>query len=668
MGIRYLDEEPQTQTGSKIRYLDEPPPQPATVDPYKQVLDEMPWAQRQLVAAGGQLAKAGQGIAQLFGAERDAELERAAAVSADEAPVGAIFGDIAKFAPAMLASGVAVPAAIAGVIGAATDPTDNRVSTGLWEAGMSAVGGKIGEKIPIVAGKLRNIMPTQEGIVGRSLPSAVSRFLPAADDRMYGSLDRAREAVQQIYGGKGGAAAQRLEQVAGQDIRTAQALAGVEDAGARAAVMESLLASKKGGITLADEAAYRNQLARQEAVRQGTMNQVAGGASATETMAARAAQRKAIEGQLAPIRERILQEANVGGKVIAPFEREADALLRQADELEAQARAAAQRQMPAADLIERARLAREAATQKAALANEVTDYGYRPIDMSDALSDISKTLSDPNLGVSVNVQKVLSDVSNQIGKWVNQGGGVIDAKALYGIRKSGVNEAVDQLLAGNPKASKKLAASLSEQLKPLIDSSIENAGGVGWTDFIKQYGKELTKLDEAELLDKARQLYLSPDKTAFLNLVKGESPDVVKKIMAGKFDIGQATTKMPELSRVAGEVARDQSIAAAKSGENAKRTMAALENVLADKSFVAKLPNLLNRYVVLANAAIAKGEMKLNTDMYRELEKAMQDPQAMLRLIEMSPPEVRSQMVGLVQKLGRSGGVVAAGAGESVIE
>mgnify|MGYP002335892978 CR=1 FL=1 len=72
------------------------------------------------------------------------------------------------------------------------------------------------------------------------------------------------------------------------------------------------------------------------------------------------------------------------------------------------------------------------------IASQITDYGFKPLDVSNVTGRISTVLSDPKLGSSENVSRVLSDVGSRIGEWVKRGGGTIDADALYMIRKEGV--------------------------------------------------------------------------------------------------------------------------------------------------------------------------------------------------------------------------------------
>ena len=65
--------------------------------------------------------------------------------------------------------------------------------------------------------------------------------------------------------------------------------------------------------------------------------------------------------------------------------------------------------------------------------------------------------------------------------------GVIDARDLYTIRKEGVNEIIDTLMAGrDPKVSKKVAADVLTIVRPEIDNAIVRAGGTEWKQYLKR--------------------------------------------------------------------------------------------------------------------------------------------------------------------------------------
>jgi hypothetical protein len=530
----------------------------------------------------------------------------------DAGGVGAFAGEVGKYAPAMAASGIVAPALISGAIGAATDTSGNRGTAGATEAALSAVG----------------------GVIGKGLHA----FTKGA------SLDKAREALYKIIGENNVPdALSALLRSKGDDLTTAQILQGVGPdnvVGQRAAGMEQLVRSKQGVSRSADplesEAYWRDIAARQEAVRIGEMARMAGGETAETRLATETAHRRAIENSMGPTRRVVLDQANVGQDI---------------NRLTAEAAALRQQAQSAKTMVEYAQLnARAKALDQQAAAH--SGLGYSPIDTSAITGRVQSILDDPKLGTSVNVQNVLGQVDNIVDEWVRKGGGTIDANALYGIRKTGVNEVVDRLLAGsNPAVSKKIAAQLSGELRPLIDDAIERAGGRGWKDYIEKYGARLEDVDRQRLLGEAMDLYKQGDSKPFLDLVKGESPKVVQDFLAGKRTLADALPdfQMQSLQKIAAEKTRDQTI------KNVPpETVTAIMEQLNVPGFRV---NLLNRWVTLANSAMERGAMKMEKGVYREMEAAMRDPKKMMALLERLPPTERAQAFGVL--LGAStGGVV----------
>lgn len=602
----------------------------------RQQLKEMNWIERQGAGAGAQIAKAMQGIGQLLGAERNPYIEKQAEIASEEAPIGAIAGEVLKYAPAALASGIAVPAAIAGGLGMLYNTTGDRLTAGALEGGLTALGGGVAK----AATKLTGM----------------------------GTLDRARNALRSILGDKTDDAIAALKAAQGQDIRSAQALADIPDAGRNIAALESMVRSGGKGVEnaidpIASANFYANQAARQEAERLAAMNVLAGGDTAAKGLATQKAAREAIEANLAPLRRQSLGAANVGGQQIAPMMREADTLSAQAAKLVSDAndpnivRSMGDR----AGLISQAKQLEQTAAQLRGQGEGLSSLGFGQINVAPVTTRIQKVLNDPSLGASENITKVLSDVNSRIVDLVRRGGGTIDANSLYMLRKEGINESIGKLLAGaDPVVTKKLSAKLSAELKPLIDDAIESAGGTGWKEYITKYGKQLENLDRSSLMAEARRLYLQGDKQGFLNLVKDESPDVVKSIMTGKTSISEAAPiEKPVLDVVAKQLERDAAIKEAGKNTDART---AVESILQKGNFAKHLPNMLNRYVVLMNTAIKEGAMKVDKGMYRELDKALRDPAVMAKLIEHLPSKQRQVMNKMIFDFDRLGGGTVGGA------
>ena len=516
--------------------------------------------------------------------------------------------------------------------------------------------------------------------LGAAIPAVGTAARGISEVFKMGSLDRARRVLQDIIGGDDLARARQLADEAaasGVPMTTAQALEQLKNP-----VLSNLDESIRGTAATGKESVesakyYATLAAKQEADRLAQMEQLARSGSTEGSEALRAEARRRLEAGLGPLREAELGAANTARDVtqrLAPQIASKDQSVVQM--LQGQGRALTDEAQGAvvqqagrpgwlgagqfsqdmgdvADVMGRVKNLRQG--ERDFLQRQLDSleaYGLRTLEPTAILSRIDTMLKSPKTGVSDVNPRVLGKVAEKVNEWSK--GGTIDAKALYEIRKTTINETVDELLRGNPKASKQYAASLTAQIRPLIDDAIENAGGTDWKRYITSYRKGLEGVDRLELLDNARQLYKTNPK-AFMELVKGESPDTVRAIMSGKMGIEDAvgSSTMKKLESVAGQLQRDANLKELAGSKGADR---ALKQILEDESFVAKLPNLLNRYAVLANTAAKAGELKINAQMYSKLEKAMRDPKAFKSLIDTLPLAERNKMLNYVFAAAETGG------------
>ena len=705
MALRYLDEQPeqmQEQAAPKrIRYLDEP--QANNGDIERQVLAEMPWIQRQAVAAGGVLAKAGQGLKGLVGGEIDQDLVRQANIASEEAPVGSFAGEAIKYAPSILAPQT-IPAqmAAAGAIGATTDVTNKRLQAGAMDAAFAGIGTKIGRDVlPWMAGKAKEGYSTVRQAMGGA---------PA--ERYYGSLDKAREALRTIIGEKNIQYASGALDNAG-DVRSAQALANMPDAEGVAA-LDKIVRSKSGIQAAADpmEAAraYTGQAARQEEARQFAMQKMARGASAEETALARDFFIKQAEAELGPKRVSMLNDLMRPGKKL-------DEILPMLSNVERRYVEALQNQ---------GRMATEAAQQgvlatgqRAAdgqLIRNLPDGNF-PRDPSivqpaglpagaypvsgqprvppryapnvgpeaqfagaaDELGNVASGLRSEadilrqqisELPSAFTAAPVRDAVSGMAATTVNPAKrSVLEAVAkelalagddpvkIADIRKLGVNQLIGDLVESG-KVPKTDAASALIEVKKVIDKQL---GSDFVTNYLEPYAKKLAARDSLAAADELRFLQENNPKK-FMKIIKGEDTDFVQKYSNTAKTIQEllGQKRMKVAGSVAGEMARDRALKDMTKGDAGMSAKAAVGSVLNEGIYSRYIPNILNRYVTVANEAIASGKMKVQRGMYRELEKAMRDPQRMKELIDMLPPEQRSKMIGYVAELGKGGGVAGA--------
>jgi len=279
--------------------------------------------------------------------------------------------------------------------------------------------------------------------------------------------------------------------------------------------------------------------------------------------------------------------------------------------------------------------------------------GLQPLDTKSMLGELSTKLDDPKIGVSDVNKRVLTKVGRKIQEWTEKSDGVIDANALYEIRKNAVNEEVERLMRGSdPTAQAKRAAGILKEVRPLIDDAIEKAGGTGWRDYLKTFEQGMTQINQKKLNAKLLDTYKrSPDE--FLSIAQGEKPDVVRKIMGDEFDVSKALgSSKNTVDKVANAMLRNNDLemrAAAGSGE--------LNSILAKKAAKFRFPNFLNRETALANKGLDIAESRLDEKAMEAFYEAMKSGKGAMKLLNELPAEQRNALLQLAIKARKSGGL-----------
>ena len=315
-------------------------------------------------------------------------------------------------------------------------------------------------------------------------------------------------------------------------------------------------------------------LAQQAAEREARLAALSGGETATAQRAASNVERRAVNEATGPARDAALARANIAGETVPTAEALANAARQRADEITASGvvprmrglEGRSREQIDAAfqnpefftqgGPINRTGEIAEGAGQRAddAIAAQI---GLRDTarDMEDVVADLAAEGMTP-LRVGPIVQQLRS-MAGQPGtraddlqrgtltgladKLQSLGGpsGVIDARDLYQIRKTGLNDIVDTLLSGRQPGSgtKERTASLLTSVREMIDDAVEGAGGVGWKDYLTRTRQGFEMVNRQDLTAKGAQLAKeNPDE--FIALMRGERPKIVEDIMGtGQFDI-----------------------------------------------------------------------------------------------------------------------------------
>lgn len=276
--------------------------------------------------------------------------------------------------------------------------------------------------------------------------------------------------------------------------------------------------------------------------------------------------------------------------------------------------------------------------------DSISDYGLRPIDTNSILTRIERKLSDPKLAGNSIAENSMINVANEIATWTAKNGGIIDAQALYSIRKNAVNSAIQKQLSGaSPKAQNKAASGVLKAIQPMIDDAIESAGGTGWKNYLQTYADGMNIVNQQKLGGKALNL-LEKSPKGFIDLVRNNRPDVVRKIFESEDDIVKAMgSGYNQLNKVASELERDINLAMrAKSGREE------LAGILASDASKLYLPALIDWRIAAAKRAGDVMEASLNKKTMDKVYAAMRSGKSAEELMNMLPARDRIPFLNVI--------------------
>ena len=332
--------------------------------------------------------------------------------------------------------------------------------------------------------------------------------------------------------------------------------------------------------------AVRRTLEGQAAAREARLAQAAGGATATEMRSAAQTGRRGVSEATGDIRDEALRRANVAGQVVPQAEALATAARQRADEMTAsgfvprmrglEERAAEQAAImgdnpaifPDMERIQQTRGISGAAGTRAnesirtqiglrGAAQDMEDLvadlaaeGMQPLQVAPIVAQIRNMAAQPATRADKLQRSTLTRLASELENLADVNG-VIDARDLYQIRKTGLNDIVDRLLGARAQPSsgtKERAASLLTSIRPMFDNAIEDAGGVGFKDYLTRTRQGFEAVNRQELAGKGAQLAKErPDE--FIALMAGERPQMVEDIMGKgtrQYDIGGMALADPQ--------------------------------------------------------------------------------------------------------------------------
>jgi len=281
----------------------------------------------------------------------------------------------------------------------------------------------------------------------------------------------------------------------------------------------------------------------------------------------------------------------------------------------------------------------QAAQFKQAAFDSLAANGLKPLTAKSVISRINGILRNPEFAGNDVIEGAVKSFGDDVVKWTDNNG-VIDAFALDSLRKNSVNAAIEKLRPGLDQTAKKnLAAKVMADLKTPIINAIEEAGGTGYGQYLRDYAANAQLIDRRKLAGKALSMFeSSPDE--FIRLVKGNNPDAVEKVFGpGSFNIfKEMGADIKPMQQIADELTRDIKIA-----EQAKAGAKALG--FEDESLAKKIPGFVGYKTAIVKQVIRTLENKVSDKTIDILANAAKSGKSMNEILNTLPADDRIQVL-----------------------
>ena len=268
----------------------------------------------------------------------------------------------------------------------------------------------------------------------------------------------------------------------------------------------------------------------------------------------------------------------------------------------------------------------------------MVDRDLQPITLDKFTAPIDKLLAEPSVSTNPILSKALPQVRQMFEDWTNQYG-IITPEALEAIRKNGISGIIQQLMPGiDAKQQNRVAAQVLAKLRPAIDEAIEKAGGTNWKNYLASFEQGMADIKGMELADQIRRLYAQGEKQKIIDLVEGESPDVIEELFgSGRYKISEQMSKdMPLLRSIADTLNLD-----IKAVEQAAAGRAALRTAEQEAGWRIRLP-FFTRFTTATNEIIAVLERKMKEETMESLIRAARSGRDFNKVLDAIPTRERS--------------------------
>jgi hypothetical protein len=287
--------------------------------------------------------------------------------------------------------------------------------------------------------------------------------------------------------------------------------------------------------------------------------------------------------------------------------------------------------------------------------------GLKPLRVNEVSAAISKMLQSSKIGIEDTNAKALNKVLEKLDEWSDPNG-IIDADALYEIRKSTITSTINELLGGKVTDAevKARAASLLAQIKPLIDGAIIQAGGADWGKYLRAYSEGAREIERLQMAGEAANLFRT-NPTKYVDLVSGNDTKTVSDIFGGGvYDFESAMDPTIQLTgrqkkprppagpdrrvvmrEVAEQLKVDEKIAS-QAARGYDRLQEAFRSV---EPRPLGFPSLLNRTATIANVALDALEKRFGKDTIDTLITSMREGKGVVEAVSVLPANERNAVI-----------------------
>ena len=643
MGIRFLDESPQTTPTGTIRFLDEAPqevqrgrptmvndprlltnPQPTTTQSvYNAVRPYVAPTVEALGSVAGGLIGAPMGpLGVVGGAGLGYGISKEALGLADQylggqrpregtAQITEPLQNILEGATYEAGGRVVAPILAKGV-GKVVDVLSPSVTSSSLKAGQLARE-SLGKDLPAVLDKLKNAQP------GQSVAEITASLENPTWQALIGNvLERDPQFVRKIRLSNENESLQALARLAG---------------GENAAETRRIAENAKNALTTVTSPAREAALSRANLGKQVSEYEATAGKLTSEAAAEVQKVRELINaGEIAQASARldlIKRGLPVGFSKYTYKNELAEKAFNEWSDRAAQA---------SLDLGQGSRFAQQAA-------DAMRNVGIKPLEGEQLAQRITNIARNPSFAGDDVLIGSVQGVADDIAKWTNSGG-VIDARALDAIRKNSVNAAIQKLRPGMDASSQRnLASKVLADVKPLLVNAIEESGGTGYRKYLEDYSKGMQRIAERKLSAEALRLWkTNPDD--FVRLVTNESPETVEKILgAGRYNIGTelADNALSTLNEQAQKRLTQLSVSS-----QASEGQKALSDLIKQQTSVIRIPSFLSFWATAGNRALSEFEKAVGKNTLDLLTQAMKTPQGAANALNQLPATERNKLLKLM--------------------